>query len=87
MNSLFDATPSTIDRIRRSRVAVQIPRALDARDQVFRRLEHGKVSTLEAIKILLSEVLALCENSRIKTAHEGACRDQDARRLRLFVQP
>lgn len=35
---------------------------------MVRRLEHGELSALEAIDILLSEELTLRENSRIKTA-------------------
>lgn len=40
----------------------------EALDHVVRRLEHGELSALEAIDILLSEELTLRENSRIKTA-------------------
>lgn len=45
-----------------------MPRALEALDQIVRRLEHGEVGALEAIDMLLSEELTLRENSRIKTA-------------------
>lgn len=45
-----------------------MPRALEALDQIVRRLEHAEISALEAIDILLSEELTLRENSRIKTA-------------------
>ena len=45
-----------------------MPRALEALDHIVRRLEHGVISALEAIDVLLSEELTLRENSRIKTA-------------------
>ena len=49
-------------------VGLKMPRALEALDHIVRRLEHGELSALEAIDILLSEELTLRENSRIKTA-------------------
>jgi DNA replication protein DnaC len=49
-------------------VGLKMPRALEALDQIVRRLEHGEISALEAIDTLLSEELTLRENSRIKTA-------------------
>ena len=58
----------TTERIRRHLVGLKMPRALEALDHVVRRLEHGELSALEAIDILLSEELTLRENSRIKTA-------------------
>src|SRR3546814_17037563 len=45
-----------------------MPRALEALDQVVRRLEQGEIGALEALDILLAEELTLRENSRIKTA-------------------
>ena len=68
MNASLDVLPSMIDRIRHDLVGLKMPRALEALDQVVRRLEHGELSALEAIDILLSEELTLRENSRIKTA-------------------
>ncbi len=44
------------------------PRALEALDHIVRRLEHGEISAVEAIDVLLSEELTLREKSRIKTA-------------------
>jgi DNA replication protein DnaC len=49
-------------------VGLKMPRALEALDQIVRRLEHGEVGALEAIDMLLAEELTLRENSRIKTA-------------------
>lgn len=68
MNAALDAVPSMIDRIRHDLVGLKMPRALEALDHIVRRLEHGELSALEAIDILLSEELTLRENSRIKTA-------------------
>ena len=68
MSAALDPTPSTLERIRRDLVGLKMPRALEALDQVVRRLEQGEVSALEAIDMLLSEELTLRENSRIKAA-------------------
>ncbi len=68
MSAALDAMPSMIERIRHDLVGLKMPRALEALDHVVRRLEHGELSALEAIDILLSEELTLRENSRIKTA-------------------
>ncbi|RWN46013.1 IS21-like element helper ATPase IstB, partial [Mesorhizobium sp.] len=68
MSAALDAVPSMIDRIRHDLVGLKMPRALEALDHIVRRLEHGELSALEAIDILLSEELTLRENSRIKTA-------------------
>lgn len=59
---------SMIDRIRYDLVGPKMPRAMEALDNVLRRLEHDQLSALEAIDIPLSEELTLRENSRIKTA-------------------
>ena len=59
---------SMLDRIRHDLVGLKMPRALEALDQVVRRLEQGEVGALEAIDMLLAEELTLRENSRIKTA-------------------
>ena len=68
MSALSELSPSMIDRIRHDLVGFKMPRALEALDQIVRRLEHAEISALEAIDILLSEELTLRENSRIKTA-------------------
>jgi DNA replication protein DnaC len=68
MNALAELTPSMLDRIRHDLVGLKMPRALEALDQIVRRLEHAEINALEAIDILLSEELTLRENSRIKTA-------------------
>jgi len=68
MTGSLDLTDSTLDRIRHDLVGLRMPRALEALDQIVRRLEQSEISALEAIDILLSEELTLRENSRIKTA-------------------
>ena len=68
MSASLDLSQSTLDRIRHDLVGLKMPRALEALDQIVRRLEHGEVGALEAIDMLLSEELTLRENSRIKTA-------------------
>jgi len=68
MSATLNAIPSMIDRIRHDLVGRKMRRALEALDHVVRRLEHGELSALEAIDILLPEELTLRENSRIKTA-------------------
>ncbi len=68
MSGPGDLTPSTLERIRHDLVGLKMPRALEALDQVVRRLEHGEIGALEAIDILLAEELTLRENSRIRTA-------------------
>lgn len=64
----MDLSQSTLDRIRHDLVGLKMPRALEALDQIVRRLEQGELGALEAIDMLLSEELTLRENSRIKTA-------------------
>ena len=68
MSGIAELTPSMLARIRGDLVGLKMPRALEALDQIVRRLEHAEISALEAIDILLSEELTLRENSRIKTA-------------------
>lgn len=45
-----------LDTIRQRLVALKMPFALDALDQVVRQLENGETAALEAIETLLSEV-------------------------------
>ncbi len=68
MSGGLDLNTSTLDRIRHDLVGLKMPRALEALDQIVRRLEQSEIGALEAIDILLSEELTLRENSRIKTA-------------------
>ena len=64
MSGIAELTPSMLDRIRGDLVGLKMPRALEALDQIVRRLEHAEISALEAIDILLSEELTLRETSR-----------------------
>ena len=68
MSGLPDLGPSMLERIRHDLVGLKMPRALEALDQVVRRLEQGEIGALEAIDTLLAEELTLRENRRIKTA-------------------
>ena len=68
MSTIAELTPSTLDRIRSNLVGLKMPRALEALEQIVRRLEHSEISALEAVDTLLAEELTLRENSRIKTA-------------------
>jgi DNA replication protein DnaC len=72
MSTIAELTPSTLDRIRSDLAGLKMPRALEALEQIMRRLEHAEINALGAIDILLAEELTLRENSRIKTAlHMG----------------
>src|SRR5271167_1117006 len=62
-----DSLP-VLERIRRTLVALRMPRALEMLDHAVRQLERGEASALELIDMLLAEELTLRENSRIKTA-------------------
>src|ERR1700751_1172779 len=68
MSTIAELTPSTLDRIRSNLVGLKMPRALEALEQIVRRLEHSEISALEAVDTLLAEELTLREKSRIKTA-------------------
>ena len=86
MTATLDPNPSMIDRIRHDLVGLNMPRALEALDHVVRRLDHGELSALEAIDILLSEEMTLRENSHIKTAlRMGRLATIKTRRLRLHL--
>lgn len=66
MSAALDAMPSMIERIRHDLVGLKMPRALEALDHVVRRLEHGELSALEAIDILLSEELTCVRTAASK---------------------
>jgi DNA replication protein DnaC len=67
MSALGEPFP-VLERIRRTLVALRMPRALEVLDQAVRRLERGEASALETIDTLLAEEMTLRENRRIKTA-------------------
>lgn len=62
------ASPTTLDSIKNSLVALRMPRALEVLDATLRRIEQGQIDGIEALDHLLIEELAVRENRRIKTA-------------------
>lgn len=60
--------PSLLDSIKKSLVALKMPRALELLDEVVRRIELGEVDGIEALDHLLIEELTLRDNRRIKTS-------------------
>src|SRR5580658_7784234 len=57
-----------LERIRRTLIALRMPRALEVLDHAVHQLERGEASALELIDTLLAEELSVRETSRIKTA-------------------
>lgn len=57
---------STADRLRRLLVGLKMARALEAFDDILRRLEQGRLSALEAIHELLAEEFETRESRRVK---------------------
>ena len=62
------ATPTTLDSIKKSLVALRMPRALEMLDATFRKIEQGEIDAIEALDHLLVEEVAIRENRRVKTA-------------------
>ena len=62
------ATPTTLDSIKHSLVALRMPRALEVLDATLRRIEQGEIDGIEALDQLLVEELTVRESRRIKTA-------------------
>lgn len=62
------AASSRVDNIRRSLVALKMPRALEMLDATLRRIEQGQIDGVEALDDLLAEELSLRENRRVKAA-------------------
>jgi DNA replication protein DnaC len=60
--------PPVVERIRRTLIALRMPRALELLDHAVQQLERGEASALELIDTLLTEELSLRESRRIKTA-------------------
>jgi DNA replication protein DnaC len=67
MTGTGDGLP-VLERIRRTLIALRMPRALEVLDHAVRQLERGEASALELIDTLLAEELSVRETSRIKTA-------------------
>jgi DNA replication protein DnaC len=62
------ATPTTLDSIKKSLVALRMPRALEMLDATFRKIEQGEIDAIEALDHLLVEEVTIRENRRVKTA-------------------
>ena len=62
------ATPTTLDSIKNSLVALRMPRALEMLDATLRRIEQGEIDGIEAVDQLLIEELTVRENRRVRTA-------------------
>jgi len=60
--------PSLLDSIKKSLVALKMPRALEMLDATVRQIEQGEVNAIEALDHLLIEELTLRDNRRIKTS-------------------
>lgn len=60
--------PPLLDSIRKSLVALKMPRALEMLDATVRRIEQGEIDAIEALDQLLIEELTLRDNRRIKTS-------------------
>jgi DNA replication protein DnaC len=60
--------PPALERIRRTLIALRMPRALELLDHAVQQLERGEASALELIDTLLAEELSVRETRRIKTA-------------------
>ena len=60
--------PSVLDSIKKSLVALKMPRALEMLDATVRRIKQGEIETMEALDHLLIEELTLRDNRRIKTS-------------------
>ncbi|BBC02275.1 DNA replication protein DnaC [Bradyrhizobium elkanii USDA 61] len=60
--------PAAIDSVKKSLVALKMPRALEILDTTLRRVEQGEVTWIEALDQLLIEELTLRDNRRVSTA-------------------
>jgi len=60
--------PTLLDSIKKSLVALRMPRALEMLDSMVRRIEQGEIDAIGALDQLLVEELTLRDNRRIKTA-------------------
>src|SRR6516165_6299004 len=60
--------PAAIDSVKKSLVALKMPRALEMLDAALRRVEQGEVTWIEALDQLFIEELTLRDNRRVSTA-------------------
>ena len=61
-------SPSALDSIKKSLVALKMPRALEMLDASLRRVEQGEITWVDALDHLLVEELTLRDNRRVKTS-------------------
>ena len=61
-----------IERIRSHLVGLRMPRALETLDHIVQQLEHGQISAIEALDLLLAEEITVRESRRIKAALQMA---------------
>ena len=74
----------TLDSIKKSLVALKMPRALEVLDATLRRIEQGEIDGIEALDQLLSRNSRSARTAASRRRSCGAAhRHQDARRLRL----
>ena len=64
----YHAAPGALDSIKKSLVALRMPRALEVLDATVRRIEQGEIDGIEALDQLLVEELTVRENRRVSTA-------------------
>ena len=60
--------PTALDSIKKSLVALKMPRALEMLDATLRRVEQGEITWVDALDHLLLEELTLRDNRRVRTA-------------------
>ena len=60
--------PSALDSIKKSLVALRMPRAIEMLDVTLRRVEQGEITWVDALDQLLLEELTLRDNRRVKMA-------------------
>jgi DNA replication protein DnaC len=60
--------PAAFDSIKKSLVALRMPRALEMLDATLRRVEQGEITWVDAFDTLLLEELTLRDNRRVSTA-------------------
>jgi len=60
--------PAASDSIKKSLVALRMPRALEMLDVTLRRVEQGEITWVDALDNLLLEELTLRDNRRVSTA-------------------
>ena len=64
--------PAAFDSIKKSLVALRMPRALEALQTIQSQLEQGQLTALEAIEVLLGEEYSTRESRRVKIALQTA---------------